>query len=861
MATLTSQHRPAVAPKPPPQRPARQRALTSSAIAVGLALQLVGCGCSSEGETVGGDTNFGGSAGGGAGGGSSGGSANGGSGGLIEGGVGGQGCSSDTDCDGGVCSPGGACCASAALACAATCCAETEFCSFERCVVPGKTCQNPADCAPGEYCETSLGETPDGGGGSSGGGGAGGGAACTQPIPANGRCVELPPICPPSGAGGAGSGGSSGGGGAGSGPCVENCEFRPEPGKLDPIIEWQWGLPPNTPTKYPAFADVWTTPTVARVYDANCDGRVDESDPPNVIFVSGNNETTCCHCNGKTPHSCLTGVLRVLDGRSGAEIWSLNKAKPGAFGFAGTSVALGDVDGDQRVDIISMTGDGYIAWIDGDGNIKALSDSPTDSADTASSAFGWGGGLALGDMDGDGTVEIAYGRTLWNIAGGQIVRQWIGAHGRGGTGPQTALSFFADIDEDNQLELIAGNTVYKRDGAELWRNAAVSDGFPAVADFNGDGKPEVVLTGSNRVDILEGLTGASVLTTALPDSGGGPPTVADFDGDKLPEIGVAQKNVYVMVKPNFSTSTIDVVWSAPNHDLSSNVTGSSVFDFDGDGKAEVIYADECFLWVYDGATGAVLLAEPTTSFTGTEASVVADVDGDGHAEIVMVSNGADPSASGWKCDVAPWNQPDPAMNRKAWVKPAGAPAYRGITIFGDRESSWVGTRTLWSQAAYFVSNICDSRDSACPAPATYGAIPAVGQRNWELSWLNNFRQNVQDGGLFNAPDAVISLSVLCTSPVSFQVRVQNQGLSGLPAGVNVAVFDDATNTQVASGVTSRVLLPGQSETLLLTASATALTAKDTFVARIIIDPMNRTFNECRDANNQSAPATGRCGPS
>ena len=35
---------------------------------------------------------------------------------------------------------------------------------------------------------------------------------------------------------------------------------------------------------------------------------------------------------------------------------------------------------------------------------------------------------------------------------------------------------------------------------------------------------------------------------------------------------------------------------------------------------------------------------------------------------------------------------------------------------------------------------------------------------------------------------------------------------------------------------------------------------DTFVARILIDPMNKTFNECRDDNNESAPVTPKCGP-
>ena len=53
---------------------------------------------------------------------------------------------------------------------------------------------------------------------------------------------------------------------------------------------------------------------------------------------------TCCQCTNTTPTSCHTGVLRMLDGRTGAEIWSLDKAKcpneplqmlnvPGLFAF------------------------------------------------------------------------------------------------------------------------------------------------------------------------------------------------------------------------------------------------------------------------------------------------------------------------------------------------------------------------------------------------------------------------------------------------------------------------------------------------------------------------------------------------
>ena len=38
------------------------------------------------------------------------------------------------------------------------------------------------------------------------------------------------------------------------------------------------------------------------------------------------------------------------------------------------------------------------------------------------------------------------------------------------------------------------------------------------------------------------------------------------------------------------------------------MTGSSVFDFEGDGAAEVVYADEETLWIFDGATGTIEMA-------------------------------------------------------------------------------------------------------------------------------------------------------------------------------------------------------------------------------------------------------------
>jgi len=236
---------------------------------------------------------------------------------------------------------------------------------------------------------------------------------------------------------------------------------------------------------------------------------------------------------------------------------------------------------------------------------------------------------------------------------------------------------------------------------------------------------------------------------------------------------------------------------------------------------------------------------------------VADVDGDGHAEVIVLANGADPRR--WNCSVAPWNAPDPTTGRPAWEPPPGATAHRGLEVFRDRANSWVGTRTLWNQHAYSVNNVCDDRDSACPAPSVYGSIPTMRRENWTVPWLNNFRQNVQDEGIFDAPDAVLELAVVCDTPPVLRATVRNLGEAILPAGVQVAFFERTGGADVMLGTaaTSGPIFPGRAEVVELGTPA-GTDPMSTFVARIGIDPAMRTFRECREDNNESGEATGRC---
>ena len=143
-----------------------------------------------------------------------------------------------------------------------------------------------------------------------------------------------------------------------------------------------------------------------------------------------------------------------------------------------------------------------------------------------------------------------------------------------------------------------------------------------------------------------------------------------------------------------------VKWQTVVQDSSSNRTGSSVFDFDRDGAAEVVYGDELYLWVLDGSNGSLRFRTPKSSCTWYEYPLVADVDADGHAEILGVANN--------NC---------------------GFGSQRGVYLWGD-DTNWVDTRDVWNEHTYHITNVLQD-----------GTIPTDEQPNWLVVGLNDFRLN------------------------------------------------------------------------------------------------------------------------
>jgi hypothetical protein len=279
--------------------------------------------------------------------------------------------------------------------------------------------------------------------------------------------------------------------------------------------------------------------------------------------------------------------------------------------------------------------------------------------------------------------------------------------------------------------------------------------------------------------------------------------------------------------------------------LQGQFSGASVFDFDGDHRAELVYADQCFMRIFDGVTGEVKFSVPRSSLTRWEYPVIADVDGDSHTEIVTGSNDYD--AGGVACPAT-----DPLnMHQNVAFK-----ATHGITVWSDHDHKWAGSRPIWNQHSYSVTNVND--DGTIPPMRS---IPS--QWNQPTTDPNSFRQNVQGitGASLDLPDittvGIPGYKCLQNKQAQVTVEVCNRGLRTLATGKSTLALVEAHNpTNVLYTTTnSKDLASGDCEDV--TAAVNVPTSNSAFDIMIMGDP-NSAVPECDETNNTSLISNVYC---
>jgi hypothetical protein len=700
--------------------------------------------------------------------------------------------------------------------CGAGCCASGDVCNFGHCETPGTLCSSSADCAAADFCDFSVGTLVSD-------------AGVCGPVP-SGHCLARPPSC--------GLGADAGA----PSTCLPACTAQPQ-APFSMSLRASWGGVTTTPFS----TDVMMTPLVMNLDDDNCDGKVDQRDVPEIIFSTF---TGGAYYKQGTLHavSLLNGTL--------VDKWSRpNTVQPGG------QLAAADLDGDGVPEIVACMDPGPSgtnccdATAQNTGVIAFRADGTTlwTQSDTSKVHCGYEA-PALGDVDGDGLPDVLVGWTVLDGRTGAVKLELDPSSTWG-----AKLTSLADLDGDGHLDVTDGQRALRADGTVLWDLRTGPDatpaGYHAIADLDGDGRPEVIISSSSGPHTLTVLhadaTTASHVTklrsnvnlngdvkttlycNTASEYGGGPPLVADLDGDGHPDIGVATAVGYVafnglkVITPSFADTEL-LLWQQLTHDCASGVTGSSAFDFLGQGHAQVVSSDEWHLQLYDGTNG-VPLNPSTCNTTGTlwEYPVVADVDGDGRADLVVASNAY------------------------ATTCPDNGSKQSGVRVFsGD----WARARATWNEYDYHVTNVRDD-----------GTVPSPEPSNWLQPGLDDARQASAAGERNAAPNAVVSLAPSCHGDYGLVATVRNVGQAPLPAGVTVGFYSGAASapTLLGTGVTTRTLGPAEAERVVLPLpqASTPITAGQVPLSAVVDDGATpHLWQQCTRADDTSTPVLGSCPP-
>jgi len=278
-------------------------------------------------------------------------------------------------------------------------------------------------------------------------------------------------------------------------------------------------------------------------------------------------------------------------------------------GLYPSCVASGDLNGDGIVDVVTTNGgDGTVSVLlgSGDGTFQSHVDYPT-----GASAM-----VAIADLNRDGKLDVI-------TSGDSIVSVLLG-------------------NGDGTLQPHVDNV------------SADGNDYLTVGDFNGDGNPDVALSGDWVTgSVLLGKGDGTFLPRAAVDAGGGPIATADLNGDGILDLATAgfSPDMSVMLGIGDGTFQPPVNWHLGSAGYGDFV---ALGDLNGDGKPDVAVADgnhseteadqDCVHVLLNDGTGN--LNNIGCFYTGYNSRprglAVADFDGDGFMDIAasMWSGGA-----------------------------------------------------------------------------------------------------------------------------------------------------------------------------------------------------------------------------
>ncbi len=334
-----------------------------------------------------------------------------------------------------------------------------------------------------------------------------------------------------------------------------------------------------------------------------------------------------------------------------------NTASDTAFVRLLTSIAISASPNpavvDRAVTLTATVGAGATGTVTFYDGVTVLGVAPLSGGHATLVAYTLAGGTHFlrGVYSGDGTYGIAGSNVLSETVTQVASNGFQSPIGYTVTGVGQIMGV-ADFNHDGKLDVVAvsGNTlsVLLGNGGGAFRGPfsypASNANSLAISDFNGDGNPDVVIANGNTISVLlgngDGTFRAPLAMTGVP---GASLVSADFNGDGKPDLAVINLGA-----PNILFGNGDGTFQAPKTLANGGVTWSYllVADFNGDGKADLaglnigyVGSVGVFLGAGDGTfQGPVGYTDPSISFAETFA--VGDFNGDGKPDVAVIYLGS-----------------------------------------------------------------------------------------------------------------------------------------------------------------------------------------------------------------------------
>lgn len=361
----------------------------------------------------------------------------------------------------------------------------------------------------------------------------------------------------------------------------------------------------------------------------------------------------------------LSGLTNSFDG--GSTISIIN-----------SSPILGDLDGDGDLDVLSGSQETGTWYFENTGTATAPAFISTPAPSEISPGPFNNTVPALGDFDGDGDLDVLWGRSTGDLiyienTGSPTAPAFY--HSQGTIPGITDLDIgdystptFGDLDGDGDLEMVAGekygNFFYYKE-VLTFDAAAVLGGLsdigdystPTFGDLDGDGDFDMLTGGQisvfsyfeNTGTTSVPLFGASTTIAGLTGLGAyGYITLGDLDGDGDLDVLAAEflgnltyfKNTGTAMMPAFSTSPTPTGLAGIFVDAPFNLG-----DLDGDGDLDLVLGVGSGALHYFENTGTVmapafagsttLSGVPSTIPGNISAPSLGDMDGDGDLDLVV----------------------------------------------------------------------------------------------------------------------------------------------------------------------------------------------------------------------------------